>query len=246
MNVAARARWKKRLLLLAVGLLGFYLLIVREPYVKPREPPRVTLPPTYWHKYNPTKVDLHIGPRRFRVGVDYLTLTPMVGKHFRLAIVWPSMRTENEEVQHFGAMAGGKPGVWGADILEVEFQPVTFPDRYMDHYDITAMSRIDDIHADKGQGLYLKHGPLNPERGSALDRYWAIDPAVRTPLQKLPYAFDCTRYADPTIGGLCTGTFQLHPEVSVRIRFNKKHLKDWRLMYARLLEFIQSIEEPAS
>lgn len=237
---AARFSWRSavRRTLLALVLLFIYFAFIRRPPPQP-EPPRVQLPPSYFHQYDPTKVTLHIGPRRFNVIAEYVMMQPFVGGDFQLLLVWPSMRSIDEEVAAYGAKVDGKPGVRNSDLIEILFGKVPSPERYTDDYKSLSKpagpyptERVDEL------GLYVR-------RTAGLDYFWAMDPAVVTPMQKVPYAFSCSRAKAGLreTNATCSGSFQLHPEVSIRIHFTRTQLKHWKQMYFKTLEFIDSIEE---
>ncbi len=240
-------KWMIVLGVVAAGAIAYWRFQqwLQTPLVPRPDPPRVKMPPKYG--YDPTKIDLHIGSHRFRVGVDYIMDEPFVDGDFSLLAVWPSMRTTDEEVQVYDAKVNGKPGVRVSDTIQIRVARVPDPDRYTDDYKGFIQPRpgiaprIDETSADLGLYIQRNKGP---------DNYWAMESSVVTPYQKVPYAFDCSHEREDAKPGhtygadICDTRFRLNREISIRIIFNKTHLKDWKSMYFKVLEFLKSIEEP--
>lgn len=242
------------LIVMLLGVLGGLVLVIKAPPSSPKTPEDfVPLPYNLPGKYEGTPVALYIGNTHFSLAVDYLdVLTPHVGQAFMLRAAWPSMRsldeevTVNSEINIVGQLGGGYH--LGGSIL-LDFQPLHSPDRFSDNYSTYVMGvgqmkqfeieRLDEL------GLYMQH------RGGQI-LYWAIDEKVTTPYQHVPYAFICSvggdavagKKKEPKPGDTCTASFKVNQDFYVTIHFghNPRHLKDWRTMYFKVLEFIKSIE----
>lgn len=242
------------LVLLCLSGIAMLARVINSSPSVPNAPENyVVLPYNLPGKYEGTPVPLHIGNTHFSLAVDYLdVLTPHVGQAFMLRAAWPSMRSLDEEVtvnpniKIVGQLGGGYH--LGGSIM-LDFQPLHSPDRFSDNYSTYVMGvgqmkqfeieRVDEL------GLYRQH------RGGEV-LYWAIDEKVATPYQHVPYAFTCTvrgesvsgKKREPKPGDSCTASFKVNQVFYVTIHFghNPHHLKDWRTMYFKVLEFIKLIE----
>lgn len=247
--------------LAVVAWFGFGLWL---EYGKPKRPPGS--PPiwlegrekynwdgvTNFSRFDNIPIDLWFGKKRdgrvdtshLRIANDYLGNVPdFHGSYAELNVVWPSLRSPDEEIEirtRDGLPQEGVP-VFKMTLKETLEGDYSFTDRK----GTASSTRCEPVIRDEARGVrYCNENRLNNRPDERWTNYWPLDESIRTPFYGNPPRFGCyeIKRADGTRFDSCTAFFSYNADLLVQIDTHEALAIESLAHFPKLIDFLHTLE----
>ncbi|CAD5376526.1 conserved hypothetical protein [Pseudomonas sp. OF001] len=202
-------------------------------------------------RFDNIPVDLWFGKRdgkfdttHLRIASDYIAgLPPYHGEYVEANIVWPSLRSVDEEIEI--RKKNGLPTT-GLKTFRLTFSETGTAFWGTDKAGTKPVIECTPLVRDEGRGVkYCNENHFHNMPGQRRTHYWPLDEAIRTPWYKNPPRFYCYVVGKPdgTYFSLCGSNFSYNTDFHIEIDTPDEALAiDILTHFPKLIEFLRTLE----
>ena len=194
-------------------------------------------------------VDLWFGKRdgnfdttHLRIASDYFIGLPLWhGEHAPLNIVWPSMRSIDEEIEirNKNGMSDTRLNIFRMTLSESD---LSFSGT--DRAGSRPVGKCSPMVSDTQRGVIYCNEPSNNPSEKRYIQYWPLDENIRTPFYKNPPRFKCYIVEEPEKKRFehCFGYFSYNADFQILIDTHEELAIAMLNDFPRLIEFLHTLE----
>lgn len=179
----------------------------------------------------------------FRIASDYFSKIPNYhGQYATIYIVWPSLRSIDEENEI--RKANNKPSVKNEEVFIVTFSETGSSFFGTDRSGTLPVSRCEPIIIDENRNVkYCNENRLDNIKGKRWTNYWPLDGEILTPWYKNPPRFSCN-HVDLKGGqyNRCDSHFSYNEDIHLRLDLHEELAIEVLRAYPKFIEFIRTLE----
>jgi hypothetical protein len=179
----------------------------------------------------------------FRIPNDYFSKIPNYhGQYATLYIVWPSLRSIDEENEI--RKANNKPPAMNKEVFIVYFTETGSSFAGTDRSGTAPVTRCEPIILDAKRGVkFCNENRLDNVPGKRWTNYWPIDKEIVTPWYKNPPRFSCNHveHKDGTYDR-CDSHFSYNDDIHLRLDLHEELALQVLREFPKFIAFIRTLE----
>jgi hypothetical protein len=179
----------------------------------------------------------------FRIASDYFSKIPNYhGQYATIYIVWPSLRSIDEENEI--RKANNKPSVKNEEVFIVTFSETGSSFFGTDKYGTGPVSLCEPIVHDIQRGVkYCNENSYDSLYGKRRTHYWPLDGNIKTPRYKNSPSFSCYNTdTDKVKYDRCDSLFSFNNDLNFHIDSHEKLALEILREFSKFIEFIRTLE----